>query len=111
MLLENPLHAANNNWKYQDPDDTNLPQLRHASDIMFAFWLRNNPDPKNLNYYIVNDVRNDETMPIIVPLLVGRGITTVPFWPGRVVLKMGDQDFAKVVLGTSTKPCEIVLLY
>jgi hypothetical protein len=56
MLLENPLHAANNNWEYQDPDDTNLPQLRRASDIMFAFWLRNNPDPKNLKYYIVNDV-------------------------------------------------------
>jgi hypothetical protein len=69
---------------------------------MFAFWLRNNPDPKNLKYYIVNDVRNDETMPIIVSLLAGRGITTVPFWPGRVALKMGDQDFAKVVLGTST---------
>jgi hypothetical protein len=105
MLLENPLHAANNNWEYQDPDDTNLPQLRRASDIMFAFWLRNNPDPKNLKYYIVNDVRKDETMPIIVSLLAGRGITTVPFWPGRVALKMGDQDFAKVVLGTSNKKC------
>jgi hypothetical protein len=68
MLLENPLHAANNNWEYQDPDDTNLPQLRRASDIMFAFWLRNNPGPKNLKYYIVNDVRNDETMPIIASL-------------------------------------------
>jgi hypothetical protein len=102
MLLENPLHAAHNNWEYQDPDDINLPQLRRASDIMFAFWLRKTPDPKNLKYYIVNDVRNDETMPIIVSLLVGRGITTVPFWAGRVALKMWDQDFAKVVLGTST---------
>jgi hypothetical protein len=74
---------------------------------MFAFWLRNNPDPKNLKYYIVNDVRNDETMPIIVSLLAGRGITTVPFWPGRVALKIGDQDFVKVVLGAST--VEVVL--
>jgi hypothetical protein len=101
MLLENPHHAADFNWQDQDPNDTNLPQLRRASDLMFAYWLRNNPDPKNLRYYIVNDVRNDDTMPIIVSVLTRRGYTTVPFWPG-VTLKIGNGDFAKAVLGMST---------
>jgi hypothetical protein len=98
MLLENPHHAADFNWQDHDPNDTNLPQLRRASDLMFAYWLRDNPDPKNLRFYIVNDVHNDDTMPIIMSLLAGRGYTTVPFWPG-VTLKIGDRDFVKVVLG------------
>jgi hypothetical protein len=96
MMFENPTHAAATNWGRR-PNDAELPQLRRASDIIFAYWLRNNPNPKNLHYYLVNDVQNEETMPLIASIVRAKGHATVPFWPG-ITMGMWQKE-AEALLG------------
>jgi hypothetical protein len=96
MVLENPKHAAEHDWDHA-PTDAELPQLGGASDIIFGYWLRNNPNPKNLRYYIVNDVHNDATMPLIATIMKERGHDKVPKWPG-VTLGMWERE-AEALLG------------
>jgi hypothetical protein len=47
MFLENPKYAVVHNWAYiSNPPEADLPMLRLASDILAAYWLRENPNPK-----------------------------------------------------------------
>jgi hypothetical protein len=68
-------------WGFE-PDPSELPKLRPGSDIISAYWLRGNSSPKNLRYYFVNHVVNDQTLPVIAALLHGQPQGRVPYWPG-----------------------------
>jgi hypothetical protein len=97
MLLANPLHSAETNW-IEEPKDALLPQLRRASDLIFAYSLRNNPDPKNLKYYIANNVQNAQTLPVIASILKNKGLTAAPEWPG-VTLSAWEGNEVEALLG------------
>ena len=62
-----------------------MPALRLASDIMAAYWIRNNPDPKNLKYYFAFSIINEQTLLIIMAILQKKGYVYYPKWPGCTV--------------------------
>ena len=94
--LLNPKSAAEKHIQENLPQDQ-LPRLSRLSDIMWSYWLRSNPDPQNLDYYFVNNVRNDETLPLISRALRNHRMTKVPYWPG-LQLEM-DSAEAQAILG------------
>ncbi|KAJ8116723.1 hypothetical protein OPT61_g1914 [Boeremia exigua] len=79
--LLSPRAAALTNFEDPIPPEE-LPALARASDIMWLYWLRGNPNPQNLRYYIVNYVLNTATLPLIARALKTHGFQTVPHWPG-----------------------------
>jgi hypothetical protein len=98
MVFENPAYAALDQWTKRKPTPADLPHLQRASDIMFAYWLRDNPTPKSLRYYIVNDVQSDATNTLIASILHAKNIKEVPLWPG---LKLGMwEGEGEILLGT-----------
>jgi hypothetical protein len=84
--------------------------LKASSDIIFAYWLRDNPNPKNLKYYFCNYITNGETLAIIATILKAKGHATPPYWPGVALLfktveseqYTADQEAAAVLLGKYT---------
>ncbi|KAH9863562.1 hypothetical protein J1614_009494 [Plenodomus biglobosus] len=82
--LLNPATGAEHNWDHDISLDE-LPSLRQASDVIFAFWLRQNPDPKNIKYYFVNQVINEDTVPLVKSILKKKRLDRVPYWPGVVL--------------------------
>jgi hypothetical protein len=56
--------------------------LKASSDVVFAYWLRGNPNHKYLKYYFFNYITNGETMATIATILKARGHATPPYWPG-----------------------------
>lgn len=81
--LCSPLSAAFNYWKQVgiQPTMEMMPDLRHGSDIMAAYWSRNNSNPKNLKYYFALGIANDETLQIMATCLHFRG-EDMQTWPG-----------------------------
>lgn len=91
-MFESPLHSAKDLW-HRTPTINELPALRLGSDILFAYWLRNNANLKRLQYYFVNHVSNEETLRLCATILNGRGYkTNVPSWPG-VQVDRGSLEF------------------
>lgn len=70
----------------ESPEDDELPEFKQWSDMMAVYWLRSNPTPKNLRFYIVTHITNDATVDIMskvlrdAPEITNKG--TVPRWPG-----------------------------
>jgi hypothetical protein len=64
---------------------------------MMAYWLRNNPNPKNLRYYFALNVQEDATQPLVAKILQDKGHVDLPVWPGLEVLK-GSKEF-DILLG------------
>jgi len=95
--LENPMTAARDNWVREDINPDELPQLRRVSDIITAFWLRKNPTPSNLKYYLVNQVQNPETTKLIGSVMRQANLNNLPSWPGLTVSI--EQDAGKALLG------------
>lgn len=95
--LESPLSAARDNWEREDINSDELPQLRRVSDIITAFWLRHNPTPSNLKYYLVNQVQNEETNELIGSIMRLANLDKLPSWPGLTV-GIGH-DVGKALLG------------
>jgi hypothetical protein len=95
-MLESPRFAAGSSWPY-DPFEVQLPILRYSSDIMMAYWLRNNPNPKNLRYYFALNVQEDSTRLLIAKVLQDMGHAELSIWPGLKVSK-GSKEF-DILLG------------
>ena len=91
------MKAARDNWEREDINSDELPQLRRVSDIMTAFWPRNNPTPSNLKYYLVSQVTNDETNELIGSIMRQANFDKLPSWPGLTVSI--EQDAGKALLG------------
>lgn len=83
--IYSPMSAAKEDWPRKHgvtPTWPMMPALRHASDIMTAYWLRNNPDPKGLKYYFALGIQNDDTNRVIASILLDKEIYDMPRWPG-----------------------------
>lgn len=66
-LLSPRAAAYKNNINVQGGDK--LPHLQRASDILWSYWYRDNPDPRKLWAFFVNYVRNEETLPLIARIM------------------------------------------
>jgi len=82
--FESPKASAEELWG-QTPTEDELPRLKRVSEIMTAFWLRDNPDPKKLKHYLVYNVQNEQTMALIKKVVDDSGLRQVPYWPGVTV--------------------------
>ncbi|KAH9863563.1 hypothetical protein J1614_009495, partial [Plenodomus biglobosus] len=90
--LESPTFSAEYLWEHT-PSLDELPALRHGSDIMLAHWLRDNPNPQNLQYYIASNIVNENTIPLLCSILKSKGHQNdPPSWPG-VQLDKGELEF------------------
>ena len=83
-FFENPLTAASEYWDEALTED-DLPKLKRASDILAVLWLRGHNKPENLRYYLVCQVQNADTTPLIAGILKDANLDKVPRWPGHVV--------------------------
>lgn len=102
QALESPKAAAEVNWQLGDDDlGELLSDLRTMSDIMFAYWLWNNPSPKSLRYYFANNVQNTETLQVIVRILEEKERNDLSYWPGLKVEMW--EDSAPALVGTFGK--------
>ncbi|CBX97537.1 hypothetical protein LEMA_P089460.1 [Plenodomus lingam JN3] len=96
--LLNPSSAATLFWEDDSRIPDALPALRHASDIILAYWLRQNPNPQGLKYFFVNNLINDATVLLVAAILKKKGFQQVPYWPGVVLdWKSGE---AAVLIGS-----------
>jgi hypothetical protein len=68
MNLENPLVETKYNWdRLATPSE--LLELRFCSDILWGYWVHNNPNIKSLRMYSTHNVVNEDTAPLIVRAL------------------------------------------
>lgn len=80
------MRAANQNWTTikEDPTLDMMPELGRASEVLAAYWLRDNPSPGILRYFFANHVMNRETNRIIARIMQDHpehdGV--LPLWPG-----------------------------
>lgn len=70
-----------NNWgRKASPDE--LPDLRYCSDIYWGYWVRGNPDVKNLRVYGAQNVVNDDTVLLAARALKEAKKEKLTAWPG-----------------------------
>jgi hypothetical protein len=98
--LLKPQSAAEERFEGGLPDD--LPELSRASDVMWGYWVRNNPNVKGLKFWIVNYVNNEVTLTLLSRALKNHGLNKMPYWPG-LELKIDSED-ARAILGESSSP-------
>jgi hypothetical protein len=77
------------------PDE--LPQLRHLSDIYWGFWVRDNPDIKNLHVYAAHIVVNEITVSLMMRALQSVNKDRLSPWPGDTF--DADSDEGKALIG------------
>ncbi|XPS75852.1 hypothetical protein M3J09_007918 [Ascochyta lentis] len=83
FYLESPIYSASNTWfaGRKPADPAKLPQLRAFSDILWGYWIRQNPDVKNIRYFFMLGISNEETNQLIAACLAAKG-KTLREWPG-----------------------------
>ncbi|KAI8933919.1 hypothetical protein NX059_009612 [Plenodomus lindquistii] len=97
-MSESPYYAAETNWD-RTPNIDELPALRLGSDIVHAYWLKDNPSPQNLRYYFATNIQNADTLAMIASVLKTKGIhDDIPLWPG-VEVHYEEPEF-EMLLGT-----------
>jgi hypothetical protein len=98
LYLDSPKSSARTEWygNGKDADPALLPRLRSFSDIMWAYWVRDNPNIKNIRYFFMLGISNDQTNKLIASVLQKTG-KTLSEWPG-VSVEM-DTDEGKALLG------------
>lgn len=97
MDLVGPKFAVTerNNWN-REANTAELPSLRHMSDVFWGFYLRSNPDPKNLRYYIATHVVNDAAVALVARALSRVGVNDLSEWPGNS-FELGSEELAALV--------------
>ncbi|KAF1851022.1 uncharacterized protein K460DRAFT_271378 [Cucurbitaria berberidis CBS 394.84] len=96
QVLASPAHEAADHWK-RKPERSELPELRSLSDVLWGFWNRENPNIKNIRYYGVNMVMNEDTNKLIARALRNKKKKLSP-WPG--IAFSTDTDEGKAILGS-----------
>jgi hypothetical protein len=97
MDLVGPRYAVTerHNWNREaDPDE--LPKLRYISDIFWGFYLRSNPSPEKLRYYIATHVLNDVTVALVARALSNVGAKDLSEWPGNS-FELGSEELSALV--------------
>jgi hypothetical protein len=99
MYLDNPRTSGSREWyglkKY--PELALLPRLRALSDILWGFWVRANPNVKNIRYFFMLGISNEQTQALIASCLKNAK-KELSAWPG-VSFTM-DSDEGHALLGT-----------
>ncbi|CAO2649457.1 Nn.00g068420.m01.CDS01 [Neocucurbitaria sp. VM-36] len=97
QVLISPAHHAADLWERQ-PDRSELPELRSLADVLWGFWNRDNPNLRNIRYYVVNMVANEEACELIARALKNKEKEKITPWPG---ITFGtDTDEGKAILGS-----------
>ncbi len=78
FYLEGPKATASSLWynNRRDPDPADLLQFRAFSDILWGFWSPDNANVKNIHYFFIIDITNEETNQLIASCLhnAGKGL-------------------------------------
>ncbi|CAI6243487.1 unnamed protein product [Periconia digitata] len=91
-----PYHEAKELW---EPVDVNLlPRLRTMSDLFWGAWINNNPNVKDIKYFWVQDVLNDQTSDIVAYAFRRANQPNLEMYPGHQF--DGDSDEAKALIGS-----------
>jgi len=103
LFLESPQASAKTIWGggTKEPNKNDLPQLRAFSDIIWGFWVRNNPNIKNIRYFFMIAISNEVTNQIIASCLRDRN-TELSEWPGTDFSTSTDQGHALLGKSRST---------
>ncbi|KAH7406736.1 hypothetical protein DE146DRAFT_753290 [Phaeosphaeria sp. MPI-PUGE-AT-0046c] len=95
LYLDGPKSAARQHWfgNSKDPDIALLPRLRSFSDVMWAYWIRDNPDIQNIRYFFMLGISNDQTNQLIASCLEKAG-KKLSEWPGLIFDTSSDEGHA-----------------
>jgi hypothetical protein len=95
LFLESPRTGARQNWyaNKRDPDPALLPRLRSLSDVLWGFWNRDNPNIKNIRYFFMLGISNDETNQVIASCLK-KAKKELSEWPGTSFKTDTDEGHA-----------------
>ncbi|KAJ4380520.1 hypothetical protein N0V86_003877 [Didymella sp. IMI 355093] len=100
--ISSPRNAVKTHWKSiggtASPED--LPKLQYASDLMWGKWVENNPKVKNLQYYVVHNILNDETSVIVPRAMRNKLASSLSIWPGTMFDKDRDQVEFQALIGS-----------
>ncbi|KAF1923546.1 uncharacterized protein M421DRAFT_425767 [Didymella exigua CBS 183.55] len=82
-FLDSPVYAASTLWhnNRKPADPAKLPKLRAFSDVLWGYWNRDNPDVKNIKYFLMMGISNDQTNAIIATCLHNKK-EALKEWPG-----------------------------
>lgn len=71
LYLDGPRSAARHNWygNSKDLDPTLLPHLQSLFDILWGYWVRDNANVKNIRYFFMLGISNDQTDQLIASCL------------------------------------------
>jgi hypothetical protein len=99
LYLDGPKSAARSTWygNNKDADPALLPHLRSLSDILWGYWVRDNPNVRNIRYFFMLGISNDLTNQIITSCLQ-RAKKDLAEWPGTSFATGTDEGHA--LLGT-----------
>ncbi|KAF2828230.1 hypothetical protein CC86DRAFT_439187 [Ophiobolus disseminans] len=95
LYLDSPKSAASRNWygNKKDPEIAQLPHLHALSDILWAFWNRDNSNVKNIKYFFMLGISNEETNQIVASCLHKAG-KTLSEWPGASFMTNTEEGHA-----------------
>jgi hypothetical protein len=79
QMLESPAYAAADLWETQMAIDQ-LPKLRFLTEVLWGYWNRDNANIRNINWYIVQVVENEDAVKIIARAPKNRKKALTP-WP------------------------------
>lgn len=83
MFLDSPKSSASREWygNKKDPDNALLPHLKLLSDVLWGYWVRDNPNVKNIRYFFMLGISNDLTNQLIASCLQ-KAKKQLSEWPG-----------------------------
>lgn len=97
FFLDSALYAASRTWygNRKPANPAELPKLRAFSDVLWGYWNRNNADIKNIRYFFMLGISNDESNQLIATCLQNAG-KRLDEWPGAEFDTSTDEGHALV---------------
>ena len=98
--IESPRHAVLSPMSWgRSANPGELPAIEFASDVFWAYWVRDNPNVKNFRVYGAHNVINTDTTLLVARALKNVGTNKLSVWPGNV-FNIGSEEF-RVLIGKS----------
>lgn len=99
--INSPRNAVQEHWisigGIATPEE--LPKLQYASDLMWGKWVEGNADVKNIRYYVVHNVLNDETSALVSRAMRNKRGGNLAVWPGTTFEKDKDAEEFQALIG------------
>ncbi|KAB2101342.1 hypothetical protein AG0111_0g10424 [Alternaria gaisen] len=97
--IESPRHAVLSPMSWgRSAKPGELPAIEYASDVFWAYWVRDNPNVKNFRVYGAHNVINTDTTLLVARALKNVGTNKLSVWPGNV-FNIGSEEF-RVLIGS-----------